>query len=281
MDGARQALSVATHLAPDVEPLYRFLAEAFARALGRRTEFVVADGYERCAQDVDDVCFVCSIPYLLLADAGSIEMEAIAAPVLAGHRFGGRAIYFSDVIVAADSPCETFADLRGARWAYNEPYSHSGYVTVLHHLATLGEDRSFFGDMVEAGFHQEALRMVAAGRVDGAAIDCQVLDIELRHRPEQEGAIRRIGSIGPSTIQPVVASRSRLDRAERATITEILLRTHQDPDGRRLLDRALVDRFVSVDEQSYDDIRHMLATVRGAGLLPDWWDERWQRIQDA
>jgi ABC-type phosphate/phosphonate transport system substrate-binding protein len=135
--------------------------------------------------------------------------------------------------------------------------------------------------MVEAGFHQEALRMVADGRVDGAAIDCQVLDIELRHRPELEGAVRRIGSIGPSTIQPVVASRSRLDRAERATITEILLRTHQDPDARRLLDRALVDRFVPVDEQSYDDIRHMLATVRGAGLLPDWWDERWQRIQDA
>jgi hypothetical protein len=56
---------------------------------------------------------------------------------------------------------------------------------------------------------------------------------------------------------------------------------HQDPDARRLLDRALVGRFVAVDAHSYDVIRHMLATVRGAGLLPDWWDERWQRIQDA
>lgn len=274
----RQVLRVASHLAPDVEPLYRFLAETLATALGRRAEFVVAEGYERCAQDIDDVCFVCSIPYLMVADAGRIQMEPIAAPVLNGPRFGGRAVYFSDVIVPVASTRATFADLRGTTWAYNEPYSHSGYVTVLHHLATLGEDRTFFGRMVEAGLHQKAIRMVADSRVDAAAIDCQVLDIELRGDPELGRAIRRIGTIGPSTIQPVVASRSRLDADERATITEVLLGIHDDPRARELLDHALVERFARVDAHSYDDIRRMLATVRGAGLLPDWWDERWQRI---
>jgi phosphonate transport system substrate-binding protein len=261
-----------------VEPLYAFLADYLADRLGRRAEFVVAESYERCAQDIDDVCFVCSVPYLLFADAGQIDMEVVASPVLRGDRYGGKPVYFSDVIVAASSPHRGLADLRGSTWAYNEPFSHSGYVTVLHHLATLGEDRSFFGRMVEAGFHQEAIRMVADGRVDAAAIDSQVLDIELRDHPHLARAVRRIDTIGPSTIQPVVVSRSRLTDDERRTITAALIAVADDQQAREPLDRALVERFVAADARSYDDIRRMLARVRGARLLPTSWGVEWKRI---
>jgi len=274
----RAELRVASHLAPGVEPLYAYLAEYLAARIGRRAEFVVAESYERCAQDLDDVCFVCSIPYLLFADAGRIDMEVVAAPILQGDRFGGMPVYFSDVIVAASSPHRAFADLRGSVWAFNEPYSHSGYVTVLHHLATLGEDRSFFGRMVEAGFHHEAIRMVADGRADAAAIDCQVLEIELRDVPSLARSVRRIATIGPSTIQPVVVSRSRLTDAEREAITAALLEVADDPGARAALDRALVERFVPVNAGTYDDIRGMLARVRDHGLLPPAWDRDWQRV---
>jgi phosphonate transport system substrate-binding protein len=274
-------LRVASHLAPGVEPLYAFLAGYVADRLGRRPEFVVAESYERCVEDIDDVCFVCSVPYLLFADAGRIDMEVVAAPVLRGDRYGGRPIYFSDVIVSIASPHRSFADLRGATWAYNEPFSHSGYVTVLHHLAALGEDRSYFARMVEAGFHQEAIRMVADGRVDAAAIDSQVLDIELRDHPELATAVRRIGTIGPSTIQPVVVSRSRLTDAERHAITGALMGVADDPMARDYLDAALVERFVPVDAGSYDDIRRMFRRVRRAGLLDASWNARWKAIADA
>ena len=279
--GRRAPLRVASHLAPGVEPLYAFLAEYLADRVGRRPEFVVAESYERCARDIDDVCFVCSIPYLLFADAGRIDMEVIAAPVLRGERYGGRAIYFSDVIVAAASPHRSFADLRGAAWAYNEPFSHSGYVTVLNHLALLGEDLSYFGRVIEAGFHADAIRMVADGRVDAAAIDSQVLDIELRDDAQLAGAVRRIGAIGPSTIQPVVASRTRLTDAERGAITEALVGVGADPMARRALDAALIERFARVDAAGYDDIRDMFRRVRRAGLLDAAWDARWRAIATA
>jgi phosphonate transport system substrate-binding protein len=274
-------LRVTSHLAPGVEPLYAFLATYLADRVGREPEFAVAESYERCVQDIDDVCFVCSVPYLLFADAGRIDMEVVAAPVLRGDRYGGRPVYFSDVIVSSTSPHRSFADLRGATWAYNEPFSHSGYVTVLHHLTTLGEDLSYFGRMIEAGFHQEAIRMIADGRVDGTAIDSQVLDIELRDHPELAGEVRRVGTIGPSTIQPVVVSRSRLTDAERRTITEALLDIADDPVARAPLDRALVDRFVAVDARSYGDIRRMFRRVRRAGLFDPSWDARWTAIVDA
>jgi phosphonate transport system substrate-binding protein len=279
--GRKEPLRVASHLAPGVEPLYEFLAGYLADRIGRHPEFVVADSYERCAQDVDDVCFVCSVPYLLFADAGRIEMDVVAAPVLRGTRYRGQPVYFSDVIVAATSPHRSFADLRGATWAYNEPFSHSGYVTVLHHLATLGEDLSYFARMVEAGFHQVAIRMVADGQVDAAAIDSQVLDIELRDDPGVARALRRIGTIGPSTIQPVVVSRSRVTDAERGAITDALVDVANDPVAREPLERTLVERFVAIDAGGYDDIRHMLGRVRRAGLLEPTWQDRWQSIAGA
>ena len=279
--GRRAPLRVASHLAPGVEPLYAFLAEYLADRVGRRPEFVVAESYERCAQDIDDVCFVCSIPFLLFADAGRIDMEVVAAPVLRGDRYGGRPIYFSDVIVAAASPHRSFADLRGATWAYNEPFSHSGYVTVLNHLAVLGEDLSYFGRMIEAGFHADAIRMVADGRVDAAAIDSQVLDIELRDDAQLAGAVRRIGAIGPSTIQPVVASRTRLTEAERGAITEALVGVGEDPMARGALEAALVERVTRVDAAGYDDIRQMFRRVRRAGLIDGSWDARWRAIAAA
>ena len=276
----RRPLRVASHLAPGVLPLYAFLADHLAEQLGRQAAFTVATSYERCAQDVDDVCFVCSVPYLLFADSGRVEMEVVAAPVLIGDRYGGRPIYFSDVVVHAGSWFERFSDLRGATWAYNEPFSHSGYMVVWHHLLSIGEGAGFFGHMVEAGFHSEALRMVAEGSVDAAAIDSQVLAIELRDRPELADKVRTIGAIGPSTIQPVVVSASRLTVEERRTIVAVLVGLGDDPRARPLMDAAFVERFAAMDGSGYDDIRGMLRRVESAGFVGPEWRARWAALTD-
>jgi phosphonate transport system substrate-binding protein len=285
-DGARppsrrappRPLRVATHLAPGVLPAYARVARSLGEELGRRAELVVAADYARCAADVDHVCFVCSVPYLLLRDAGAIRMEVVAAPVLSGRRYGGRPVYFSDVVVRADSRYRRFADLRGTRWAYNEPYSHSGFVVVLHHLAVLVESPDFLGTSLEAGFHDEALRMVLDGRADWAAIDSQVLAIWMRQVPSLRRRLRVVEVLGPSTIQPVVASARRLGAGTRRTITEVLLAIHEDPSVRPDLRAAGIERFVAVGDAHYDDIRDKLAAAAAAGLLPAWWLPRWHDL---
>jgi phosphonate transport system substrate-binding protein len=274
-------LSVATHLAPSVQPLYAFLADYLGDRLGRPARLEVAESYERCARDIDDVCFVCSVPYLLFAASGRIEMEVLAAPVLAGERYGGRPIYFSDVVVARDGPYRSLADLRGRRWAYNEPFSHSGYVTVWYELVQRGEGVGYFGEVVEAGFHDVALRMVADGRVDGAAIDSQVLAIELRDHPELADRIRVVEAIGPSTIQPVVASVTRLSAGERRLILQALVDVATEPGARPLLAAACVEAFAPVEDATYDDIRMMLAAVEDAAVLDGTWRARWEAVTAA
>ena len=133
-------LRFATFLAPSMEPVYAWIAEAVAAGLGTTAELHVGRSYEELADGRADLAFLCGLPYVHLADAPTPFVVPVAAPVLEGERYRGRPIYFSDVIVAADSPFRSFEELRGASWAFNEPDSQSGFGVVRAHLAGLGSD---------------------------------------------------------------------------------------------------------------------------------------------
>src|SRR6476661_7840072 len=113
-----QPIKFASFLAPNVFPVYEFIAEYLGRQLGRPTELAVGTSYAGFAEGKADVGFICGLPYVLLARQDPPPVEPLAAPVLQGERYGGRPIYYSDVIVRRGSPFKSFADLRGARWAY-------------------------------------------------------------------------------------------------------------------------------------------------------------------
>jgi phosphonate transport system substrate-binding protein len=172
-------------------------------------------------------------------------------------------VYYSDVIVRHDSPVTRLEDLEGRSWAYNEPASHSGHTVTLYALVRLGARPGYLGKVVKAGFHQRAIRLVAAGAVDAAAIDSQVLAIELRDHPRL-ASLRVIGAFGPSTIQPVVAANRLPDRLK-DQVRDLLVTLADDPAARPVLDYGLIDRFTPVGDAAYDDIRAMLATIETAG----------------
>lgn len=259
-------LRFGTFLAPDLFPVYEMIAETVGQRLGVTTELVVETDYENCVSDVNEVCFVCSLPYIMFERSGHAPADPVAAPVLVGPRYNGRPIYFSDVIVARNSRITSFAELRGHSWAINEPLSHSGYGMTRYHLVELGETDGFFGEVVETGFHELSVQMVAERRVDASAIDSQVLAIQLRDVPGLSSRLRIVASLGPSTIQPVAISR-RVEPQLRDAVTKVLLDLHKTPAGRDCLATGLVERFVPVGPSSYDDIRSMLAACETAGFM--------------
>jgi phosphonate transport system substrate-binding protein len=256
-------LRFATFLAPNMLPVYRFLADRVGQRLGRRVELVVGRSFDAFERGEADLGVVCGLPYVWLAARRPPPVEPLAAPVLAGARYAGRPVYYSDVIVRHDSPITRLEELRGRSWAYNEPASHSGHTVTLYSLVAMGARPGFLGPVVEAGFHQRAIRLVQAGAVDAAAIDSQVLAIERRDHPDLDG-LRVIGSFGPSTIQPVVAA-SRLPDRLKDQVRELLVSLADDPAAPAVLDYGLIDRFVPVDDAAYDDIRAMLAAIEAAG----------------
>ena len=259
-------LRVGTFLAPNIMPVYEAVTEALELRLGLTAELVVETNYDNCVNDINDVCFVCSLPYVVFERQGLSPAVPVAAPVISEPRYAGRPVYFSDVIVPADSDAQRFEDMRGRSWSYNEPLSHSGYGITRYRLVQLGETNGFFGEVIEAGYHETSIEMVRHGEIDGSAIDSQVLSVTLRDDPTLRDEVRIIDSLGPSTIQPVAVSK-RLDPDLIRGIVDVLLDIHAHPRFRTRLDHGLVDRFVPVGPADYDDIRMMLQACEAAGFM--------------
>jgi phosphonate transport system substrate-binding protein len=253
-------------LAPRMMPVYQAVADAVGRAVGSQPVLVTESDRENWAKDVNDVSFICGLPYVDFERQGRAAAIPVAAPVLRGSRYGGRPIYFSDVIVRRGSSATSFLDLRGRSWAYNESLSQSGYGIPRYSLLRLGETRGFFGSLIKTGSHMESMKRVAAGEVDGAAIDSQVLSVAMDDDRELASELRVVASLGPSTIPPVTVSR-RLPEELRSRITDAIVSVHTDPQARDRLSDGLVDRFVAVGPDSYDDIRAMVDACQSADFM--------------
>ena len=262
----KQRLRVLTFLAPNMLPVYQFLMGHLGSKLGCEIELSAGSDYDEIFGA--DLAFICGLPYALYTRPRypSASIEALVAPVLQGERFQDRPIYFSDVIVHRDSPFQSFADLRGCSWAYNEPLSQSGYGITRYWLTELGETHGYFGEVIETGFHQESIRRVFRREIDASAIDAQVLAVELRQQPHLAQGLRVIASLGPSTIQPLAAA-SHLPQNLKDEIRAVFSEMHHDPACRAQLEAGFIDHFAVVGDEDYDDIREMLAFCEQAEFL--------------
>jgi phosphonate transport system substrate-binding protein len=240
-------LVFATYLAPCIRPTYEFVAHRVGEELGCSISFVTGQSFQQIRDGEVHFAFLCGLPYVRLRSEAPAHVEAIAAPVVRGERYGG---------------------LRDCCWAYNEPDSHSGYLVTLFSLFSRGETGAFFGRSVMTGLHQESIRRVAGGEVDASAIDSQVLSVELRDHPELAGQIRVIDTLGPSSIQPLIAT-GAASESLRLEVQEVVTGLAATGSGRAGLEQGLVERFVAVDDSCYGDIRGMLKAVEGARLRLD------------
>lgn len=254
--------------AANADPTIRAIADYLSQKLGLPVAFADASHWQERETLFDrgevQLAWLCGLAYVEKRDVGA-PIDLLAAPVMEGAHYAGRPVYFSDVVVRADSSFHGFADLRGARWAYNNIGSHSGYNITRYHLARLGEEGNFFGRVVEAGSHQRSLAMILAGEIDAAAIDSTVLETELLLRPEIAGQIRIVERLGPSPIPPW-AVRREVPSALAVEIRRVFVEMHADSVGAALLAQAQMRHFVPVTDSDYDPIRRMAALAERVTL---------------
>jgi phosphonate transport system substrate-binding protein len=254
-------LKFTTCQAASTEPIVAAVTHYLSSKRGLPAEAVEdiswQERYEQVKDGRMDVAWICGSYYTQLSSGPNHAVELLAAPIMSHARYRGEPVYFSDVIVRKDSSFQTFADLRGAALAYNEPGSFSGYWAMRHHLAQLGELDGYFGRLVQSGGHVNSLQMILSGEVETAAIDSMVLIAELQENPDLAPKFRVVETLGPNPIPPWVVRRS-LPKAQKAQLRRALLSLNEDEDGRKLLQTHQLRGFTAVPDAHYDPTRRMM-----------------------
>ena len=82
----------------------------------------------------------------------------------------GQEGYFSVILVRADSPYRSVADLKGKTFAFADPNSTSGFAFPSYYLRKQGLDpQSHFGGTVFSGGHDNSVIALVRGQFDGVA----------------------------------------------------------------------------------------------------------------
>ncbi len=262
-------LTFTTCQAPIAEFIVAEVSAYLGEQLGIETQFINdidwPERQRRLLSNEIDVGWMCGAPYVRAVDGQNAAIELLAAPVMDALRYQARPIYFSDVVVHRDSVYQSFDDLHGARWVYNEPGSHSGVAVVNWYLAQQGMDYRFFGDVRPSGAHQQSLQRVLDGAADACAIDTTVLDLLGVQQPRLLDQVRMIQALGPSPIPPWVMGR-HISQSLQTRLQRALTNMHLTELGRQILQRSQVRQFVSVRDADYDRTREMLERSRTIAL---------------
>jgi len=233
---------------------YKEFLDHIGKRLNRHVELVERESYAEVNNLLKtgavDVAFVCGGPYV--DGHREFGMELLVAPVAYG-----AASYYSYIIVPEDSSIYRFEELRGKKFAFTDPMSNSGKLAPTYMLARISETPdTFFKSYIFTQTHDKAIKAVSMGVVDGAAVDSLVWEYANRNDPELTSNTRVILKSPPYGIPPVVV-RPGLDRKLKEELKEIFLNVHGDRKGRELLNKMMIDKFITVSDEAYDSIREM------------------------
>lgn len=111
--------------------------------------------------------------------------------------------YYRSVFVArSDDPRQTLADFNGARFAYNEALSQSGWAAPQTHAAKLGIS---LPPQLQTGGHRLSAHALAEGKADLAALDAVTFAL-LQDSDPVVGRLKVVGLTDPTPGLPCITA---------------------------------------------------------------------------
>jgi ABC-type phosphate/phosphonate transport system substrate-binding protein len=202
------------------------------------------------ARDDLGLAMMCGLPFSQRTPRPTL----VAAPVPSPARYGGRPVYFTDIVVRADAPYQRLEDTFGGVVGYTLADSMSGGVALANHLAPYREARGArlyrkaVGNLIHARGVIEAL---AAGTIDVGPLDSYYHDLLQHHEPAFAQQVRIIASTEARPIPPLVAT-AALKPDELARLREALQASAKAPELRAITERLLLAGFAVPDPADYE-----------------------------
>ena len=242
-------------------PFLSYLEEKLHRPIElvqRRTYLEVNDLIEHGEVDF---AFVCTSAYIQGHDL--FGMELLVAP-----QVGGETTYNSYLIVPTSSNAQSMKDLSGKVFAFTDPISLSGRIYPTYLLQQLGfTPEEFFARTFYTYSHDEAIRAVASGVADGAAVDSLVYDYAMARNPSLAEKVKVIHRSPDFGIPPVVVS-PFIRPQVKAELQSLLIEMANDPTARDALASIGVERFVLIDDSAYDSVRTLAGVIPTSAIQP-------------
>jgi phosphonate transport system substrate-binding protein len=233
---------------------YHQLMDYIAGKLGRGIQLVQRKTYGEINELIGlgqiDLAFICSGPYAIGKEQYSFE--AMAMPQVRGSY-----LYQSYLIVNKDSPFQKLNDLKGKIFAFTDPESNTGKLVPTYWLRQQGETpETFFQKTIYTYSHDNSIMAVAKSLVDAAAVHGQIWEYYNYRNPVFTSKTRVIKKSKPFGNPPVVASAQMPDQMK-DRIRQLLYGMHLEPDGKRILDELMIDRFIAPKKDCYKPILQM------------------------
>jgi phosphonate transport system substrate-binding protein len=222
--------------------------------LNRPVEFIQRDKYrdtmDLLQQKKVEFAWICDYPYVMLKK--EVRLMAVAVN-------DGKPTYRSYLIVpSSDTQTHGVNDLKGGVFAYADPYSNTGYLVPRFEVKRGGgEPRTFFKRTFFTWSHRKVIDAVAAGLVQGGAVDSYVWDVLNKVRPDITAKTRIAWKSEEYGFPPLVAN-SGVSQADFASMQKVLLNMKNEPEGRALLSRLKLDSFIIGSPKLYDGVAEMM-----------------------
>ena len=241
-------LGVFPYLAPrQIEIIYAPMTAALTEALGRHVHLTSGLSYDKfmnsVTEEMYDLVFVQPFDYVTIADAhGYVPLVTRDEPLPA------------IIVVREDSPLNSVAELRDKIIAL-PPESAAVSRLVGDHLSKSGYDRNWEDRLQYQKSHFACMHQVMVGSADA----CGTAWPALRFFQQKTDAKLRVISTTMAIPNSLFAAHPRVSPEDRRKIVDTILSWPQTEAGRKLLERAKVKAFVTIEDSAYDVVRRMSA----------------------
>jgi len=194
--------------------------------------------------------FMCGYPYALSPRRPVI----LAAPVPNPEAYRGTPVYWTDIVVRADSRLRELSDVYGKRFAYTSEDSQSGYQSVRTLFAPYAQERGgrLFAETVGPLMTpRRVIDAVLDGTADAGPVDSYVMELVRAHEPQVAAGLRTLASTRPIPIPPLVAAHG-IDREIAERLRYALLGVGDAPALAVACSDLSLLGFVAVSPSRYD-----------------------------
>ena len=194
---------------------------------------------------------MCGYPLATWQDDSHPVPTTAPAPSL--KPFNGRPVYWTDIVVRADSRFERDDDLAGTRFGWTAEDSQSGYQAPRRHFAARALERGgrFFGSVVgPLVTPRRVVESILDGSIDAGPLDAYWHALLRLHEPGTAARLRVIACTEETPI-PCFVTASTTPDAMRAKLRDAFVEASEAEALRSVFADLGLARFVGVGAETY------------------------------